>query len=168
MALWCLLAFPAAQKPRSGSLAAISGLTAERHYSYWEDLTAAIKGCNVSGGGYPCAWAQWHSTWNTIKADDKIIGVTPVLTTYRLLVYWHSAAAVSYTAQVGQFALRLAHTNADGSSQSVVFRCWNFCNGIRAAAEGFSTLIMLVFPCHLDSWIFYLFHLLTLEGILIN
>ena len=80
-----------------------------------------------------------------LRPDDKIIGVTPVMTTYHFSFIDASAAAVSYAAQVGQFALRLLIPTQTmevlNQSSSVV--------GIsvmasEAAAEGFSTLIMLV------------------------
>ena len=80
-----------------------------------------------------------------LRPDDKIIGVTPVMTTYHFSFIDASAAAVSYAAQVGQFALRLIIPTQTmevlNQSSSVV--------GIsvmasEAAAEGFSTLIMLV------------------------
>ena len=80
-----------------------------------------------------------------LRPDDKIIGVSPVMTTYHFSFIDASAAAVSYAAQVGQFALRLLIPTQTmevlNQSSSVV--------GIsvmasEAAAEGFSTLIMLV------------------------
>ena len=143
----------------SGSLAAISGLTAgdtiltfnKVEVHTWEDLTAAIKDAMSNGGKdipvtYERNGIQLETTIKPVlRPDDKIIGVTPVMTTYHFSFIDASAAAVSYAAQVGQFALRLLIPTQTmevlNQSSSVV--------GIsvmasEAAAEGFSTLIMLV------------------------
>ncbi len=101
--------------------AAISGLTpgdtiltfnkVEVHT--WEDLTAAIKDAMSNGGKdipvtYERNGIQLETTIKPVlRPDDKIIGVSPVMTTYHFSFIDASASAVSYAAQVGQFALRL-------------------------------------------------------------
>ena len=143
----------------SNSLAAISGLNpgdtiltfngVEVHS--WKDLAAAIKDAMSAGGKdisvtYERNGIQLETTIKpALRPDDKIIGVAPVMTTYHFSFIDASASAVSYAAQVGQFALRLLIPTQTmevlNQSSSVV--------GIsvmasQAAAEGFSTLIMLV------------------------
>ena len=143
----------------SNSLAAISGLNpgdtiltfngVEVHT--WEELTVAIKEAMSAGGKdipvtYDRGGIQLETTIKPVlRPDDKIIGVSPVMTTYHFSFIDASAAAVSYAAQVGQFALRLLIPTQTmevlNQSSSVV--------GIsvmasKAAAEGFSTFIMLV------------------------
>lgn len=100
---------------------------------------AAISGLNPGDTILTFNGVEVH-TWEELTAAIK-----DVMTTYHFSFIDASAAAVSYAAQVGQFALRLLIPTQTmevlNQSSSVV--------GIsvmasKAAAEGFSTFIMLV------------------------
>ncbi len=160
-----IVGIPAAQNTpqlgsvQSGSLAAISGLAEgdtiltfnEVEVHTWEELTDAIKAAMSNGEkNIPVTYDRDGIKLETtikpvLRPDDKIIGVTPVMTTYHFSFMEASAAAVAYAGQVAQFAVRLLIPTQTmevlNQSSSVV--------GIsvmasEAAAAGFSTLIMLV------------------------
>ena len=160
-----IVGIPAAQNTpqlgsvQSGSLAAISGLAEgdiiltfnEVEVHTWEELTDAIKAAMSNGEkNIPVTYDRDGIKLETtikpvLRPDDKIIGVTPVITTYHFSFMEASAAAVAYAGQVAQFAVRLLIPTQTmevlNQSSSVV--------GIsvmasEAAAAGFSTLIMLV------------------------
>ena len=160
-----IVGIPAAQNTpqlgsvQSGSLAAFAGLTEgdtiltfnEVEVHTWEELTDAIKSAMSAGGqNIPVTYDRGGIKLETtikpvLRPDDKIIGVTPVMTTYHFSFAEASSAAVAYAGQVAQFAVRLLIPTQTmevlNQSSSVV--------GIsvmasEAAAAGFSTLIMLV------------------------
>lgn len=160
-----IVGVPAAQNTsqigqvQSNSLAAISGLVpgdtirtingSEVHT--WEELAAALKEALSSGGEniavtYERNGIQLETTIKPVlRPDDKIIGVSPVMSMYHFSFIDASSSAVSYAKQVGAFALRLLIPTQTmevlNQSSSVV--------GIsvmasEAASAGISSLIMLV------------------------
>lgn len=160
-----IVGVPAAQNTsqigqvQSNSLAAISGLVPgdtirtingfEVHT--WEELAAALKEALSSGGEniavtYERNGIQLETTIKPVlRPDDKIIGVSPVMSMYHFSFIDASFSAVSYAKQVGAFALRLLIPTQTmevlNQSSSVV--------GIsvmasEAASAGISSLIMLV------------------------
>lgn len=160
-----IVGVPAAQNTsqigqvQSNSLAAISGLVpgdtirtingSEVHT--WKELAAALKEALSSGGEniavtYERNGIQLETTIKPVlRPDDKIIGVSPVMSMYHFSFIEASSSAVSYAKQVGAFALRLLIPTQTmevlNQSSSVV--------GIsvmasEAASAGISSLIMLV------------------------